>query len=215
MVVDWGAMSDREDRATDRDRATRNAAVNKKTRTKERKQRKERVERYAETVKKKRDKGSGLKFLPVVKALTVEEVIPAIVEIPRSETIYNLIPTPVEYPTAKLVGSVDVGPAREIPWTTNPVAVGLPFIGTILGTLVMMIGNQVVAALASKIGNVDMSGVQYTVSSPGVRIRLHTGKGAGRGRYVRPRGEGGELSDDDADPYDQPSEWYEFWKWAF
>ncbi len=214
-VVDWGAMSKRDERDRDEDRAKRNHDTNKGVRKKEAKTVKEKAGRYIEREKKKKKNKKVLSFSPAPEVLTVMRVIPAIVEPPRTQAIASIIPTVVEFPTAKLVGNYNSGTSTGIPWSANPSAMGLPFVKEAIGTLMVMIGTQMVAAMASRIAGTSISGVEYTTGRQDVRLRVNTGKGPGRGRYIRPRGEGGEFSDDDADPYEQPSDWWEFWKWSF
>lgn len=214
-VVDWGAMSKRGQRDQDRDRAKRNHDTNKAVRRKEAKTVKERATRYIEKEKKKKKRPDYRLHQGAPEVLVVQKVIPPIVEPPRSQAIASIIPTVVEHPTATLVGGFNSGEGVGVPWSINPSIMGLPFVKEAIGTLLVMIGSQVVAAMASRIAGTSVSGVAYTVGRADVRLRVNTGKGAGRGRYVRPRGEGGELPDDDADPYEQPSDWWEFWKWSF
>lgn len=209
-LYDFAAMSEEQNRATDRERAKRNHEVNRKTRTKERKGQKERMSRYTESARKKKKSARKDKFvLSTVKATA------AVVQTPRSQALYELVPTATEFPTAKLVGAVNPVLGTGIPWSSNPMAMGVPFFNDVIGTIMVMIGTRMVAAMAAKVSGSDISGVEYTVGQANVRLRHHTGRGAGRGAYVRPRAEGGASPDDDADPYEQPSEWWEFWKWTF
>lgn len=149
-----------------------------------------------------------------LEVLTTVPVVRAVTPKPRTQAIASIIPTATEHPTVALVGLTAAGTGGKIPWSTNPNAMGLPFINDVIGTLLVMGGTRVLAALAAKISGTQLQSANFTVGS-GVHFKVDTGRGAGRGRYTRPRAEGGELPDDDADPYEQPSEWWEFWKWTF
>lgn len=217
-VVDWGAMGARQDRATDRDRATKNHEVNKKQRDKEKKRRKSRSREYSAKVKA--DSWAATlagrrNRLAAPSVLVQKRVIPAVVETPRTQAVASIIPSVVEHPTATLTGGMQIGTSNGIPWSANPGAMGIPFVQEAIGTLIVMIGSRVVASMAAQIAGTTVSGLAYTVGRADVRLRVNTGRGHGRGAYTRPRGEGGAMPDDDADPYEQPSEWWEFWKWTF
>lgn len=148
------------------------------------------------------------------RVITTVKVVPAIVEKPRTQAVASVIPTATEHPTVSLVGMAEAGTGGKIPWSVNPNAMGLPFINDVIGTLLVVAGTKVLAAMASKISGAQLQSANFTVGSR-IQLKVDTGRGAGRGRYTRPRAEGGELPDDDADPYEQPSEWWEFWKWSF
>lgn len=206
-VVDWGAMSDRENRETDRNRATKAHEVNKNTRKREVIARKKRTKEYTDDRKKYKAyiAKQTKKILATVRAPVVY------IEPPRTQAIASVIPTAVEFPTAKMVGTDGMA---SLPWSTIPSGMALPFVTQAIGMMIVLIGNRVVASLAGRF-DTDVSGLTYTVGRSDIRLRVRTGKGEGAGRYVRPRGAGGASVDDDADPYEQPSEWYEFWKWSF
>lgn len=196
--------------ATSKRRHEITRAVQKKAKV----SRKKKITTFAESVRRKR--GQAREATPVRVMKTVVAVPPVVLP-PRSQGLYNLVPKATEYPTAKMVGNTNPVAGTGIPWSINPMAVGIPFVKEIIGTLFMMIATDVVAQFASKISGSDMMGLSYNVKAGRsmVRVRVDTGRGPGRGRYVRPRAEGGEQPDDDADPYEQPSEWWEFWKWGF
>lgn len=138
-------------------------------------------------------------------------------EMVREMAVYTDVPIELEYPTlqiqkmstAAIISSVS--PIQQPGWEVMPVA--FPFMGTVLGAIVIQSAKTVLASIAvSEVEN--WAGRQsYNVMGRNISVRVHTGRGAGRGNYMRLRGKGGEISDDDADPYDQPSEWWEFWKW--
>ncbi len=186
----------------------------RKQRSKDRARRSDRVNRIVEQIKRT-PSNPLIGARPAQYALAPVEVIPPVTVMPRSAAIYNIVPKSTEYPTSRYeMDESAVGGGQ--PWSVNPFPAGLPFVTDIVGTLVVMMGTQIVAQVASRITNTMMRGnVGFSVADPTVRIRVHTGRGPGEGSYQRTRGEGGELPDDDADPYDQPSEWWEFWKWSF
>lgn len=144
-----------------------------------------------------------------VFALKQSVVIPPFVETARELTVYTQIPKSIEMPTA---GFTNVAfEQQQTGWEISPMA--FPAIGSVVGAIMVMSAKNVLASIVvSEVEN--WRGRQsYNVMGRDISVRVHTGRGAGRGRYMRIRGEGGELADDDADPYDQPSEWWEFWKW--
>lgn len=139
---------------------------------------------------------------------------PAIVDVPTALSSYSLIPKSVAIPTATMVDALI--PGRNVPygWTTAP-ASSLIVIAPVIGAMMVMIGKRVAVSMAM-IG-LEYAGQQlisqYGPGSNGVNVRFHTGKGHGRGAYQRLRPEGGEIPQDDADPYDPLSEWDKFWNW--
>lgn len=130
----------------------------------------------------------------------------------------TIIPIEIEAPTAKVVGIADDGwNGRGMPWTTGPRSMLL--IAPVMGALLIAQGKKVLIAVA-------LTGIEYygsqllnQVTQEGKQRGIHaiwrTGKGEGRGRYVRPRPEGGEFAGQDADPYDNPKDfsWLEPWTW--
>ncbi len=196
----------------DRESAKKRTAEKKAKRAEKKKSKERKNGAWAEAVKIKRER-PAMKTLPKV-VLVAQKIIPPVQFPPRSQTLYAIVPDEVEFPTITLP-LPELSDTRPAPWSIGPLGMSIPFLNDVVGTLMVMVGSKMVAALATKMTGSSVSGLEYTVGGNNIRMRLHTGRGHGRGGYVRPRGEGGELPDDDADPYDQPSEWWEFWKWSF
>ncbi len=215
MVVDWGAMSKRGDRAQDRERAKKNHSTNKEIRKKEKKERKRRQVKY---LKKTRAAKAKVVMAPKVIPPVIEDVV-------LSAAIYSMVPDETEFPTATLVGNALPTPGPIVPWNLGG-TYQLQTAASILGWTMIFVRSKLVASFAmGMLGKLTekehMGKFQFTVApGGGVNIRLHTGRshnkmGQGATAPLRPRPEGGEMPQMKKDPYDQPSEWYEFWKWTF
>ncbi len=129
---------------------------------------------------------------PVVLKAVEAVVVPPAALIPETFIPYTIVPEGLSVPTAALG---DGG----IPWTYAPMSfVALP---AILGALVVSYGRKLVIQMAMV--GIEYAGQQILTQrgDPSVHVRWHTGKGEGRGRYVRPRPADGSHGDDDADPH--------------
>ncbi len=149
----------------------------------------------------------------VLKPVPVPVPVP---EPPMSIAIFTQVPPVIAQPTAYLGDASDTAGVK-VPWTIFPD----PYlqVGTVLGALMMFIGKQ----LAISIGMIGVTALasRLNIDKPSTRagfetaLRFHTGEGAGRGQYLRPRPEGGDFAVDDADPHEDPHDWWEFWQWSF
>ncbi len=156
-----------------------------------------------------------LHTIPMV--LTTVPVVPPVVLPPENIAIYGIVPKATEYPTARLVGT-DQSAQPSLPWSVVPEGFVLPALVPVIGTIAISLGKSLILAIATKELSKALGGaggLGFTLRDSRYNVRVHTGRGEGRGAYQSLRGEGGGKADDDADPYDQPSEWYEFWKWSF
>ncbi len=130
----------------------------------------------------------------------------------------TLIPIELEAPTAKLTGLADGRLGGEgMPWTTGPPS--LLLVAPVIGALLISQGKKVLIAMA--LSGIEYAGMQLlnqvTLEGKrrGIRTEWRTGKGPGRGRYLRPRPESGEMAGNDSDPYDNPKEFSLFDPWTW
>ncbi len=140
----------------------------------------------------------------VMKPVVVPE-LPLVDLIPDTFLPVTIIPEAVAEPTAAW-GS------GGIPFTYAPMSAVL--VSAAVGAMVLTVGRRLLLTMAMTGLEFGLQQVMlYQKGYPGLNVRFHTGKGAGRGRYVRPRPEGGGFPDDDADPhqsYTNPEK-QEFW----
>ncbi len=206
MVYDWAGLAKNENKAKDEERRKRNAPVNKAIRKKERKQKKKRMADY---IAKEKSKFTKPKELIV---LAPKVLVPPVEFPPPSEAIYGIVPTPTESPTSYLVGAKPV--SRPQPWSVGG-DYALQLVPDIVGWIMVYAGSRLLASFATFIagqvtglfGGATMGKLQYTVSQPGVHIRMHTGR---TGTGTKP----GIDSTVPVEPRDNNSEWWEFWNWS-
>lgn len=94
---------------------------------------------------------------------------------------------------------------------TLPEAVAM---GAGVGSMLIMRGASIIAAFAymAEVGFIAGS-VKHELDR-GYKVLKRTGRGHGRGRYVRLRGSSGAVPGDDADPYEEDgSKWYNPFTW--
>ncbi len=215
MAWDFGAIGRQQDAATDRERAKRNHEVNKKVREGERRKVKRRMGDYTERARRSK---KAFKERKVV--LTPQVVIERYIPPPVAQTLYSIMPSAVEFPTIRKSNA-------GVPWSNA--IYNQAIVTEILGMVMIFVGQKLVAsfvtAITGKLGGLygKMGGLQYTVNAPNTHIRLHTGRtststkaGSDSATPLRPRLENGGLPEMGGnEAYDQPSRWYEFWKWSF
>lgn len=180
------------------------------------------IKRQEETSKRKRKygrvtgrytgPGEMVRTAPIMVMQPVE-VVQKLPPSPEELFATTIIPFELRNPTAELVGQEGGGSGR--PWTTAPQLLAPAVIGALLVTQ----GKQLLLAIAvsgvGELGAMYMRQITKAGLKRGTQVRFRTGKGEGRGRYVRPRPEGGEMAGNDADPYDNPDDfsWFQPWTW--
>ncbi len=129
----------------------------------------------------------------------------------------TIIPVVVASPTAKLVSEQN-GTGYGSPWTTGPRS-SMLLAPVILGTMLVTVGKRVLLAVAYAGAQEVGQRLLYQATSDGIKRNLkmmfRTGRGPGRGRYVRPRPASGEMAGQDSDPYDNENDfaWFNPWTW--
>ncbi len=153
-----------------------------------------------------------------------------------SPTIYP--PKVVDQEAVAVVGRVVIDHANDFdlgfPETIIPEAVGyqavqelmanftfapaslreyVSLFGSGIGTMLVMAGSRMLAAIPMIIeAGVIAKHIKF-FTDKGVQIRQRTSAGPGKGRYQRLRPPSGAFAHDEADPYDEPCGWIEFWCW--
>ncbi len=158
--------------------------------------------------------GSGYIVDKAFVALTPKIVVPPVKNLPHGIMPWTTIPLEVRAPTAKLVSDHN-GTGFGMPWTTSPAA--FPLIGgAAIGSMLVMLGRQVVAEMAIAGAEDWVNNAKKRYNQRGVQFRFLTGKSPlGKGNIVRPRGEDGKLPEG-TDPYEDPDDftWWKPWTWA-
>lgn len=151
---------------------------------------------------------------PLVMLKPVEVVVP-VVPFPEDLFAATIIPITIAQPTVDLVSALNTG--SGVPWTTGPSSMLIAPVA--VGAMLVVIGRRVLIAMAMGAAEAGIGQVFRTITAEGkkrgVDIKFRTGKGEGRGRYLRPRGPGGEMAGQDADPYDNGDGFsiFEPWTW--
>ncbi len=148
--------------------------------------------------------------VPLQVVLKPVEVIKPPVVYPKSFLPETIVPQLVAHPTIPLgVGG--------LPFTPYPATLVQLVSGAVLGSMIVTIGRRLILTMGMT-GLEFLSGelsamVRLAQKDAGVQVKFHTGKGYGRGKYVRIRPAGGGAGDDDADPYHDPDDgaWWQFW----
>ncbi len=135
-------------------------------------------------------------------------VVPKVNMPPENLFPSTIIPLDVRAPTAKLVSEQN-GTGRGMPWTTSPPA--FPLAGTAIGSLLVVMGRQVIAELAIAGTEEWLGGAKKRYNERGVQFRFMTGRTeADKGSIVRPRGPGGAIPEGTT-PYEEPDD-FSIWK---
>jgi len=140
-------------------------------------------------------------------------VITPIVPIPEDIYATSIIPLDTQHPTARLTGDL-LGGGKYKPWTTVPVA--LPFAAAALGSLLVVMGRQVIAEMAISGAEEWVNRAKKRYNQRGVQFRFMTGRSeAGSGNIIRPRGDDGSIPEG-TDPYAEPGgpTWWQPWTWV-
>ncbi len=168
------------------------------------------IERIVGTTEYRR----GLDIVEPNYVLTEKEVIPETKEslMPTALAIYDTVPTEFSRPVErlKLIAQGTAQPSVGFELMGNSLKTASAAYG-VIGSIVVMAGKQVLASIATSEIEAWSGRQSFNVMGRNIRVRVHTGKGPGKGRYLRLRGEGGQLPNDEAEPFDSPSRWWYFW----
>lgn len=187
--------------------------VKQKKEVAKKRERKKKVARYLEKSKKAR-------AAVEVETRVLKPAKPVVVYIeppPVHLASYQVTPVATAQPTIAIVNTQ--------PWGIMPRSNRtLPALAG-LGAILILVGTEVIVSIAVQGVQSLVDSLLYTISgNRNVKVRFHTGKGFGRGQYLRIRapGEhneppGGAVpNEQNTDPAeDHNSRWYEFWDWSF
>ncbi len=154
---------------------------------------------------------------PASYALQEVELVPPVMPKPEEIGPSTIVPRDIAQPTARLIG--DNGDGMGSPWTTGPRAHSVVFIAPVMGAMLVTMGKRVLLAIAYAGAQEVGQRLLYQATRDGidrnVKAIFRTGKGHGRGRYVRPRPASGEMAGQDSDPYDNEDSfrWFNPWTW--
>lgn len=142
-------------------------------------------------------------------SVVATKVIPAVA--PSSIMVSTIVPKPV---IVSLQGNdVQTVSYTTIPGLASPAPMSILGIGEIVGVLMIKYGGMVVGELALAASEGLMGRVGKRLDNR-LQMRYRTGRGYGRGRHKRLRGESAKATDS-SDPYEEPgtSKWYDPFSW--
>ncbi len=222
-LYDFAEMAKEQDRIQDRQRLTRNHEVNKEVRRVEIVEIKKRQRRYTQEAKKAKSKYAFKRNIPLQPAVPVVQYHNP----PEIAASYTVIPTVVAHPTATLVGGqggMGSGQPFDIMPRNITVLPGLAAVGAIL----ILVGTEVIVSIAVQSAGSLVDSLLYSIGggprARNAKVRFHTGKGFGRGQYLRIRSPGANNpppggaipNEQNTDPSeDSNSKWYNPWDWSF